>query len=841
MDALPSDAAHCKNYYKPIMDDEARGESMATTGPTFIKKRTKPRGSAPVSNASSRTSILNSNENGEVGSGAAHGGKEVEEEDDDDDVVAVQRTAGIGARGRGLKDNKVKKQRAPVASALSFGNDGEEPAFQLKRSALAQANRKEAEAGSLPSSLDQANIGGIYNDYSASALAALKASTPGQRRVMEEDGDLDLAHQDMIDPTTQTDEHGNSLSRLKFGADFAHDGIPSEALVTAAKERRRRAAEGQHDDFISLRDYSEDQGPHPESRLQREEDDMGSGEEEFAEFTGATERVALGQKAIKEEKLRERRERREAMDLDEDSNDSGQEWERAQMGRIEGVMSRKQREKREKSPFRPAPIPMTAPLPTLTSTSARLASRVAALESSIKSHGQVIDDAVRQIEQLEGDEKRNKGDIEVAGDKEAWFRELEEFISSLSIFLDDKMPRLEEIEIDWRGVMVERAQMVEKARAIAMTDEACLFHGVPARNLLPKLTALPEDERMATDEEHEPIADGGALSVIRETRRTTAGQYEDSLPPADEAAFEAAQKDIQRRLRQLLDDVKAPEFLDPAIRINSRLHPSSLVVRFHQWRTLYPDEYANAWGGLTLAGIWDFWIRKELCDWDLPKSGHNSFDEFQWHKELTRFSAAGSKKEERGEDSIDSATAEAIGGDEEVISHVIANTFIPRVIDACKSGAFDPWSAKDTRSMTEILEQIGYVLERDNSRFQSLISAFLHIFESHIDTLIDAMSNPPAIAAPSFDPRAPPALLSFLGRIKVLFFNLFSLNRYVSASERPFYLDLIDRLVGKLMWNLLGSAKDTGGKEIAQEILTRCGRSNLLQGDVRARLTAMVT
>lgn len=65
------------------------------------------------------------------------------------------------------------------------------------------------------------------------------------------------------------------------------------------------------EDFISLSvarrdDYA---GPHPESRLVREEDELGEGDDEFAEYTSAQDRIALGKKSRKIEASK----RREAM------------------------------------------------------------------------------------------------------------------------------------------------------------------------------------------------------------------------------------------------------------------------------------------------------------------------------------------------------------------------------------------------------------------------------------------------------------------------------------------------------------------------------------------------
>lgn len=66
--------------------------------------------------------------------------------------------------------------------------------------------------------------------------------------------------------------------------------IPNEASIKAAKEKRERLRQlgvttgDSSDDFISLSLVSQDtsrrdQGPHPESRLQREDDDLGEGDD----------------------------------------------------------------------------------------------------------------------------------------------------------------------------------------------------------------------------------------------------------------------------------------------------------------------------------------------------------------------------------------------------------------------------------------------------------------------------------------------------------------------------------------------------------------------------------
>jgi hypothetical protein len=61
--------------------------------------------------------------------------------------------------------------------------------------------------------------------------------------------------------------------------------IPLESSIKVAKERRerlRKTGVSHDDDFISLsvvKRPEESQGPHPESRLMREEDELGEGDD----------------------------------------------------------------------------------------------------------------------------------------------------------------------------------------------------------------------------------------------------------------------------------------------------------------------------------------------------------------------------------------------------------------------------------------------------------------------------------------------------------------------------------------------------------------------------------
>jgi GC-rich sequence DNA-binding factor len=144
--------------------------------------------------------------------------------------------------------------------------------------------------------LDQANISPHRGPtYDQEHLRELKANTPTSRSVVAADPyDADMS-MDMGDVSMMSvdsvDVFGESLSNRKsyvlsccFGLEASESIIPSESSIKVAKERRgllRKTGVSGEDDFISLSvaRRSEDQGPHPESRLMREEDEVGDADD----------------------------------------------------------------------------------------------------------------------------------------------------------------------------------------------------------------------------------------------------------------------------------------------------------------------------------------------------------------------------------------------------------------------------------------------------------------------------------------------------------------------------------------------------------------------------------
>jgi GC-rich sequence DNA-binding factor len=197
---------------------------------------------------------------------------------------------GSGSVLERKKAQKKDKRLSGVKSGgtrLSFGGDGDEgEGFRPKKSLLSQNIKLPHSAGYYTSSPGASGV----SSYSREYLSELKASTPTRAPRTATDGD-DEEDEPMDGADLRDEEDGTGLSRLareKYASNFAEDttaGIPDAAAVASARMKRQARVElAKHggeveEDYIALgggRVVVHDgraEGPHPESRLMREEDE----------------------------------------------------------------------------------------------------------------------------------------------------------------------------------------------------------------------------------------------------------------------------------------------------------------------------------------------------------------------------------------------------------------------------------------------------------------------------------------------------------------------------------------------------------------------------------------
>ncbi|TRM64154.1 nineteen complex-related protein 2-domain-containing protein [Schizophyllum amplum] len=721
----------------------------------------------------------------------------------EDSVKTPEDDATMGDESPSAIATKLKKQakKAKVKTPLSFGAEEQESEgteFKIRKSNLSQKLKNKA---ALPSNLDQASITAQSTGprYDQNYLNELKANTPTSRPSFSADAyDADMA--------MDVDAPNDIVSVIDVDAldDIAEHAprIPTETSVKAAKERRERSRKtgtSTSEDYISLslvHQDSEYQGPHPTSRLMREDDDLGEGDDEFAEFTSAKERIALGKKSRKVEASKRREDMQDLIADAEEEDEETMEWEQEQIRRG-GQLPNEAPGKPAKQVYKPAPIPPSVPIPALAPALARLTQQLAQLTASHATTTSSLNAVAKERDEIEEREKEMRDMVERAEAKRAWFDEFREWVESVAGFLDEKYPALERVEEDQLALFKERSGIVAKRRQEEDTDDLVTFLG-PA-------PSSSEEPSSKSDRQARRTTRLGRRQR-RHVRNTNIQNEEEgystdsSLPEEDASAYDEALQSLKKSRKDVLADVRAEEFRDPG------------RGRWGSWREQYADTYVGAWGGLGVVSAWEFWVRLEIADWD-PVENPLSLDTFKWYKGLYEYARPGSGDVE----------ARDLGPDGDLVSSMITTAVIPRLAKVLEGGALDVYSEKHVRRVIDLVEEVEASIERGSPKLQVLQKAVLGVFAR-------AVAEAEGLLAPykaqggsrPFDPEAIPARRRYIARQMKLLKNLLRWRRYMQ--ERYGVGALVERLVEGIILYVAEGGWEVGGADFVEQVVfLACG------------------
>lgn len=703
--------------------------------------------------------------------------------------------------------NRVK--RTKPKSHLSFGEeeeDGDGEVFKVKKSNLSRNLALGTHPASIPPTLDQATISRPI--YDAAYLKELKASTPTARPPTP-------SNLDPYDADMSVDFGDVSMQSVDEEIEESAAFIPSESSIKVAKEKRERLRKIQvtgEEDFISLsvtKRADESQGPHPESRLVREEDELGEGDDEFAEYTSAQERIALGKKSRKLEASRRRDTMKELIaDADEEDEETI-EWEQEQLRR--GGHKTPEPSAKVKQVYKPAPIPPATPVPNLSSAIARLSEQLTQLTTSHAKNSAALTTLGQERIEIDNREKEMREMVEKAEAKRAWFQSFNDWVEGVAGFLDEKYPLLESLEEEHISLLKERSDMISKRRRDDDDDDLATFFG-PLPVPVDMETDMEQTDELgrtipkpnSADERRQRRVSRVARRQLRSSKRAKTVEVEEgystdsSLEPHDASAYSSALQSLASRKKEVLADVRAEEFRDPG------------KGRWSIWREKHPDSYVGAWGGLGVVSAWEFWVRLESVGWNCIEDQRNLHD-FKWYKGLYEYCrpGEGTAVEDR-----------ELGPDGDLVASMVSTAVIPMICKVIEGGALDVYSQKHIVRMVDLAEEIEASLDPGNIKFQSLLKSVVLSFQSAVvetETLL-AKYKTAQQSVPAFNPDAIPGRRRFLSRRVKLLRNVLRWRKY--TGERFGLNLLIGRLVEGCISGVAESGWDVGGEQISRIVAT---------------------
>ncbi|KAH9080570.1 GCFC-domain-containing protein [Lactarius deliciosus] len=712
------------------------------------------------------------------------------------------------------------KQRAKTKTSLSFGAEEEEAidqGFKVKKSNLSQRltlRQLPTSSGTLPSNVDQASLSHPTTSrpvYDEAHLNELKASTPSFRPSISTGGDHDF---DTPIISTPGDLGTESIADPEAGG----VAIPSQSFVLAAKEKRERLrtsspASSHTDDYISLsltKRNDEYLGPHPESRLMREDDDLGEGDDDFSEYTSAKTRIALGKKAKKAEANKVREEMQDLIADAEDVDEETQEWEQAQIKRSGLRPDDNFSTPVATSVYKATPIPPPTEVPGLETSVTRISQTLVSMTTSHAQNTASVSAVSVEYDQLDGRETELREIIAMTEEKRRWFADFRDWLENVATFLDEKFPQLEQLEDEHISILKERRDMIRSRRRAENEDDLSLFLRSSLTVPVAELEDLDDMGRDIPRSRLKVTRDDrqSARAARRATRRKNGcrGQDEEgystdaTLPLSDATDYLAALELLSRKRDDILSDVKANEFKDPSLGIG---------IKFAEWRERFEDSYQGAWGGLGLVGAWEFWSRLEMLGWN-PFEDSRTLDSYRWHGSLYKYSRPNQPDEDEEEPQL--------GPDGDLVSAIVSTTVLPRLSKLVEGGAFDPYSSKNIRRLLHLIEEIEVSVEKNHHRFQVLFNTVLIVFQDAVNDLTSLQEPFLATDSAPFHPGAIAARSRLLAHQEKLMSNILRWRKYSNL------LFGIDEVARNLLVNCILPIAKTGWEVGGQEHVHRISR-----------------
>jgi GC-rich sequence DNA-binding factor len=175
-----------------------------------------------------------------------------------------------------------------------------------------------------------------------------------------------------------------------------------------------------------------------------------------------------------------------------------------------------------------------------------------------------------------------------------------------------------------------------------------------------------------------------------------------------------------------------------------------------------------------------------------------------------------------------------LGPEGDLIPEMISRGVVPLLVKALENGAYDPYSARQTRRAVDLAEVISDLLGRESRKYtvssdtprltstppadaKSLLKAILMVYHNHMTSLIAAIqaaSGPSATPPPAFDPASRSSLTRYINRRLKLVRNIM-----LWRSQSPVEVgQLVSRLVAEVLQPVLERTWESGGQQVAEKV-----------------------
>ncbi|KAL6608544.1 GCFC-domain-containing protein [Neocallimastix californiae] len=685
-----------------------------------------------------------------------------DEENDDSPVISTTKLK---------KDKKKKIPKKKIDLSFNQPDEDEENVFKIKKSS---ASRRLAKA-KLNKNIYHDDIIDTKDDsspYSEKNLNALKNSSlnrPPPSNIIKKS-------QEIYNKTINT---SSNIEEIK---------IPDAAKIHEAKKLREARRNAKHSsinpNFIPL--DSND----TEMEDKKENEDEDEDEEVFEDYEN--NRILFGSSAVKEQEAKRKKEMKvdiinaQENESEEEDKDELNKWESEliKQGRAAPEIMKVAKKKNEMAKNQ---IPDICDIPSLDEVMRDFS---ASLYQIKLKHSEDINEEAYLTEEIDKSKKNTENlqsDLKLSSDKYTYFQELRNYIIDLAEFLDEKFKDFNKINDEYLDLKKEKELFISNRIQSDLND--CFYDFVTGWNGLVFDSEGNNTYKYDLDQKENRQMLRKLRTKIQIDKNKSKKSNNEMKPNLDDIEGYISNDDFDEKDQEVYDAKKAEilqrynEFFSDT---NKDFKSLSIIKKnFEDWKEKYSKEYNQSFGGLSMPGVFELFVKYELFLWE-PLENYREFEDMIWHQEASTYGTTNMMEMDNYDPEDD---------DNKLLIRLVEKFAIPKVKELIN--LWNVFSVNQTKNLLKILMLLQDYIKTKDSFFKGVVEEIENKLKITIERIIS--HNPIQRVTPqkNISQHLYEQINYWFWKIFKIYNNMFLFEKYISKNSLKEMS--IDKLLNQLL------------------------------------------
>jgi len=407
-------------------------------------------------------------------------------------------------------------------------------------------------------------------------------------------------------------------------------------------------------------------------------------------------------------------------------------------------------------------------------------------------HSENVNEEAYLVEEIDKSKKNTENlqsDLKLSSDKYTYFQELRNYIIDLAEFLDEKFKEFNKINEDYLNLKKEKELFISNRIQSNLND--CFHDFVTGWNGLVfdkegnNIYKYDLDQK----ENRTMLRKLRTKTQINKNIENKNKNKNKSIPDINDIEGYISNDDFDKKDQEVYDTKKdeiLKKYNDFFSDTNENFKDLSIIKKnFEDWKEKYPKEYNQGFGGLSMPGVFELFVKYELLLWE-PLENYREFEDMIWHQEASTYGTTNMME-------LDNYDPE--DEDNKLLIRLVEKFAISKVKELVR--LWNVFSVKQTRNLLRILMLLQDYVKSKDTYFIGVIEEIENKFKIIIERMLS--HNPIQRVTPqkNISPHIYEQINYWFWKIFKVYNNIFMFEKYISKENLQ--MMAIDQLLNQLL------------------------------------------